>query len=99
MTKEYCQALTEVSEILKYTKKKVVDKISHQFLEYIEKNKDKEYKITLEENKKLLEQNIKPETKEIIALIYIDYICNPEEREKIIQEPEMKYKIDFKKSK
>ena len=66
-------------------------------MEYIENNKDKEYKITLEENKNLLEQNIKPETKEIIALIYRDYICEPEEREKIIKETEMKYKVYFKK--
>ena len=29
MTNEYCQALAEVSEILKYTKKEVRDKISH----------------------------------------------------------------------
>ena len=48
-------------------------------------------------NKNLLEQNIKPETKEIIALIYRDYICEPEEREKIIKETEMKYKVYFKK--
>ena len=97
MTNEYCQALAEVSEILKYKKKEVRDKISHKFLEYIENNKDKEYKITLEENKNLLEQNIQPETKEIIALIYRDYICEPEEREKIIKETEMKYKVYFKK--
>ena len=110
MMKEYSKALAEVSEILKYTQKEVIDKIPQKFLDFIEKNKDKEHKLVLKEDKNLLEQDLKPETKEIIALIYRDYVCSQEEREKIIKESILqrekiekekneKYKIDFDKIK
>lgn len=108
--KEYSKALAEVSEILKYTQKEVIDKIPQKFLDFIEKNKDKEHKLVLKEDKNLLEQDLKPETKEIIALIYRDYVCDQEERENIIKESILqrekiekekneKYKIDFDKIK
>ncbi len=110
MMKEYSKALAEVSEILKYTQKEVIDKIPQKFLDFIEKNKDKEHKLVLKEDKNLLEQDLKPETKEIIALIYRDYVCSQEERENIIKESILqrekiekekneKYKIDFDKIK
>ena len=48
MRQSYKKALTEVSEILKYTEKSVVTKVPRKFKKFVEKNKDKNYKIELE---------------------------------------------------
>ena len=108
MEQKYKKALSEVNIILAHTEKEVKDKIPEYFIQYIKENMDKNHKIKIQNNKELLEQNIMLETKQIIALMYRDYICTKDEREKLIRqekekykriekEKQEKYKIDFKK--
>ena len=108
MEQKYKKALSEVNIILAHTEKEVKDKIPEYFIQYIKENMDKNHRIKIQNNKELLEQNIMLETKQIIALMYRDYICTKDEREKLIRqekekykkiekEKQEKYKIDFKK--
>lgn len=108
MEQKYKKALSEVDIILAHTEKEVKDKIPEYFIQYIKENMDKNHRIKIQNNKELLEQNIMLETKQIIALMYRDYICTKDEREKLIRqekekykriekEKQEKYKIDFKK--
>lgn len=108
MEQKYKKALSEVNIILAHTEKEVKDKIPEYFTQYIKENMDKNHRIKIQNNKELLEQNIMLETKQIIALMYRDYICTKDEREKLIRqekekykriekEKQEKYKIDFKK--
>ena len=108
MEQKYKKALSEVNIILAHTEKEVKDKISEYFIQYIKENMDKNHRIKIQNNKELLEQNIMLETKQIIALMYRDYICTKDEREKLIRqekekykriekEKQEKYKINFKK--
>lgn len=85
MTKDYQEALAEVNEILKFSSIDLVKKIPYKFKKFIEDNMDNNYKVTLDLDKPLNEQQIKSETKNIMSLIYRDYICTDAEKEKIIK--------------
>lgn len=78
------KALAEVDIILENTEQKIKDKIPKEFKKYIKENKDDKHKVQLQTNKELTEQNIRKETKEILALIYRDYLCTKQERQKLI---------------
>ena len=85
MTKEYREAFTEVNEILKYFNKDLLKKIPKEFIENIKENMSTTYKVIYDNTKSLNEQNIKQETRAILSIIYRDYICDKETKEKIIQ--------------
>ena len=104
MKKEYKMALAEVNQILMYTKEDVVSKIPEKFKKFVENNMDQNHIIEINKNKSLVEQNIMEETKQILALIYRDYICLKEERANLIlqeqrieKEKREKYNINFEK--
>lgn len=78
----YSQALAEVSVILEHTNPDLVQMIPKKFLDYIWQNKDKNYEVNISSNLSLEDQEIKDETKSIMALIYRNYFCTQEEREK-----------------
>ena len=76
----------------------------------IKENMDVNHKFVLQQGKELVNQNLMLETKQILALIYRDYMCTQEERKKLLlQEKEKrikkenqnrkKYNVDFEKSK
>ena len=91
---EYRQALFEVYKILENTDEEIKNKIPEKFIKFVKENMDKNYKFELEKGKELVRQNLKSETKQIIALIYKYYICGEEERKKIVE----KEKIDIRKN-
>lgn len=104
---EYRKALTEVNEIINYADEEVKQKIPEKFKQYIKDNMDKNHKVDIDTNKEMIEQNISEEAKDILAIIYRDYLCTKEQRqelilkekEKIENEKKEKYKIDFEKKK
>ena len=89
---EYRQALFEVYKILENTDEEIKNKIPEKFIKFVKENMDTNYKFELEKGKELIKQNLKDETKQIIALIYKKYICDDEE---VINN----YEIDFNKNK
>ena len=96
MTQEYRIALAEVNCILKKSSKDVIKKIPYRFRKYIITNMDKTHKINLQTDLPLERQNIKEKTKDILALMYRDYIVSSEEREKLIKvELENQKKFSF----
>lgn len=108
MKKEYQEALAEVNVILENTEEELINKIPNNFKKLIKDNMDNTHKIELQSDKELTEQNIKKETKQILALIYRDYLCTKEEkrklilqeqkeREKLEEEKREKYNIDLRK--
>lgn len=78
------KALAEVDIILENTELEIKNKIPDKFQNYIKENKDDKHRIQLQTEKGLIEQNIRKETKEILALIYREYLCTKEERQKLI---------------
>lgn len=88
------KAYTEVCEILKYIPEEDYNKIPKDYIQILEKNKDKNYMFKLDEKKTLEKQHILRETKIILAVIYKKYWATPEEQ-KIINK---KIKFDIEQS-
>ena len=61
-------------------------KISNSFINFIENNKSNNYVSNINPNIPLKEQNIRKETKEMLGIIYRDYLCNEEERINFLHE-------------
>lgn len=102
------QALSEVYSIINHLDNNLYKKIPDNFIKVIENNRDLKYDVNIDYTKNINEQNLLQETRVILSLIYRDYLCTKEEREKIIlkdkkeleQNEQMlreKYKIDFDK--
>ena len=78
--KEYAEALAEVRFILKYTNEELVQKIPKVFWNHINDNYDKDYEVHIKLDMPLEEQNLKNDTKNLMAIIYRNYFCTPEEK-------------------
>ena len=102
------QAFSEVYSIINHLDNNLYKKIPDNFIKMIENNRDLKYDVDIDYTKNINEQNLLHETRVILSLIYRDYLCTKEEREKIILKDKKeleqneqilreKYKIDFEK--
>ena len=73
MNAEYSVAATEVLDILEHTKREEVEKISKKFINFLKEKSDKEYKPNLDHKKSIKEMELKPKTKAILGMIYLNY--------------------------
>ena len=78
MRENVAKSYSEVNVILSKLDKKYYNKISKKFLDFINNNEDKEYKIYFSNN----ENNIKISkyTQALLALVYRTYFCDKEQR-------------------
>lgn len=79
------QSLKEVYEVLMNSSREVNTKIPYKFRKYLFEHMDREYKVEVDLSKRIEEQNISQEAKDILALIYRDYLVSKTEREELIQ--------------
>ena len=79
---EYSKAFSQLSEIIKNMKKELKEKIPKDLIEAIEKAKDKNYIYKYKPGIPLNQQDLLPETKSLLSVIYSDYLCNETERKK-----------------
>lgn len=76
----------DISVIISMMPAEMKSKISNSFINFIENNKSNNYVSNINPNIPLKEQNIRKETKEMLGIIYRDYLCNKEERINLLQE-------------
>lgn len=96
---EFSEGITETLDILDHMNVSDVSKISKKFMDFLERNKSKDYVPNLDHSKKLYEMNLKEKTKAILATIYLNYWCNDvqkEEYKKILKENEVKYQKELR---
>lgn len=86
MENNYGKIFAEVLDIINNSEKEVKAKIPEKLYQQFEKNTDKSYKVNIDYSKEDWDNNISEETKEILALIYRDYIVSQEERKELIKE-------------
>jgi hypothetical protein len=86
VTKELSEAAVEFNCILENSSKTIIEKIPSKFLEFIRNIESKTYRFSYDKSKCLKEQNLKPETRGLIALVYEKYICNDDERREYIKQ-------------
>jgi len=91
---EYSEAIVEVLDILDNSDETILKKIPNKLIEFWENNKSTTYIPELDHSKPLNEMNLKEKTKDIITMIYINYLCTENEKDltrTIIKENEENY--------
>ena len=86
MNKINSEIYVDISVIISMMPKEMKSKISNSFINFIENNKSKNYVSNINPKVPLREQYIRKETKEMLGIIYRDYLCNEEERINLLQE-------------
>jgi len=81
VSEEYSEAVVEVLDIIEHTRKTDVEKIPKKLLNFFESVKSSTYISGIDHSKKLNTQDLKPKTRAIIAMLYRNYWCPPEEKE------------------
>ena len=102
---EYAKAYVELYEIIKKLPLDDQNKIPKDFIDFLKNNMDSNYSFKYIDNKSLLEQNIKTETKALLVKLYETYLAKPDEKDfwnkynmdclKIIEEKKIS---DYKKN-
>ena len=83
--KDYSNAFAEVYEILNHLEEKAYNKIPKDFIQTIEENRNLDYEFVVYEDIELKDHEMLPETRAILFNIFRDYLCTPEQKEKIIK--------------
>lgn len=94
------KAYREVYEILKYIPTSEKKKISSDLLKTIEKNMDMEYEFKITDIKNFEKQEVLPETKALLAVLYRDCWATPAEKSSILEKEKQEiqaYKIEQEK--
>lgn len=81
MKQEYREAFEEVYQIINLMPNELRRKIPLKFYKMIEEDRDTNYKITIVEP--IEKQVLKYETIIILGLIYRDFLCSPEEKQRL----------------
>ena len=84
MTK-YANAYTQVYEIIKQLSEEEYAKIPNEVVEVIKENRNTEYKFELDDDLKLKDQELLPETRAILFNIFREYLSTLEQKERIIR--------------
>ncbi len=81
--KNYAKAYAEIDVIIENALTDLTSRIPKSFIKFIKENKQKDYTFKLDSLKPLHEQNMMEETKAILTIMYRDFFCSQEEKEKI----------------
>ena len=82
----YEKSLAEVFKTIESLNYEEYNRISKKFLENIYKNMDRDYYLMLDVDDDFIDNKMSETAKEILALIYRDYLVSPEERQQLLKE-------------
>ena len=77
------QALAEVYDIINHFEPDIYKKIPQDFINFVKQNKNNNYITEIDFSKSISEQNILKETKVILSIIYRDFICDTQLKQKL----------------
>ncbi len=86
MDENYREALTEVFDVINNSEQDIKNKIPKTLFEFLKNNVKKDYIVNIDYHDNNWDKKIKQDTKEILALIYRDYLVTPQEREQLLKE-------------
>ena len=93
LTNEYKEAIAETLDILYNSDKYIINKIPKKLIDFFEENKSQTYKSNLDYNQEITEMNLKPKTKSIISMLYLNYICDKDEKIELRKKMEQNEKL------
>ena len=80
-------AYSEVDEILDLLEDEYAKRIPEKIRTFIKEERDDEYKPIIDVDKPLLEQNISREAMVLLAVVYLNYLCDSEqEKQELLNE-------------
>lgn len=98
---EYSEAMVEVLDVLQHLDEYTISKIPLDIIKKLNEKKSKTYVSKIDFTKELKENELKYQTKALLALIYRDYICETEEEleefNNMLAKPNIKTNDLFKK--
>ena len=97
MSKINEEVCSDISIIIGMMPKEMKDKISNNFIDFIENNKSSQYVSNINPNVPINQQEIKKETKEMLGMIYRDYLCLDDERIRLQEEDRNEIKKNYNK--
>ena len=100
VSSEISEGISETLDILKHMEKSYTDKIPKNFMNFLEKNKSTNYVPNLNHSQKINEMNLKEKTKDILAIIYMNFWCTSQEKAdyvKTLDENEKKHQSEMLK--
>lgn len=99
--RKYCDAMAEMLYYFNGIDENEIKRIPTKLMNYFKENATKDYVCDFDYNKPLKDLNLRDETKALIGMVYINYICNnKEEKLKILSklsENEVKYQEELRK--
>lgn len=93
---EYREAIAEVLDILQHSDD-IVNRIPKNLIEFWQRNKSTTYKPNIDHSKPLNEMNLRSKTKSLITMIYLNFLCDENEKRKteiVLEKNELLYRID-----
>ena len=84
MTSEYRQSLTELNTIFQYMNSEYIKLLPKKFINFVTENMDKDYNPNIASNVPINKQDLKKDTRVLLSLIYRNYWCTQEEKERLI---------------
>lgn len=78
------QAFTQVYDVINHMEIEMQEKIPQKFINLIKENRDLDYKLNINYKEDIKKQLLK-ESKVILSLIYRDFLCSKEKKEKLLQ--------------
>lgn len=100
MKKNIKKAFAEVNDIVMHSETAIQEKIPSNINKLIKDNMDTNYEIQIDYSKNINDQELLSETRDIMAIIYRDYLCDERERielieknKQLLEEDEKKYNI------
>lgn len=89
----------EVLIALNYSHQDIINKIPHPLIKELEEISDKEYKIELDKSKSLSEQNLMPESFDVLAGIYLRYCASDETKKRFYSKTKLNKIYDIEAEK
>lgn len=82
----YAKMFSELYEIFNYLPEELLSKIPEELKENIINNRDKLYKYQYNSELKIYENQMMDETKDFIAGLYLNYMCDQSEKDVLLNE-------------
>ena len=76
----YQEAIVEVLSILSISPKEEVNKIPKKLMNFFTRNASTSYTFYIKPNTLIKDMSLKKETHSLLAMLYIKYLCTPEEK-------------------
>lgn len=98
MSDKIYKAYSEVYKILQLLDEDYINKLPKKFIEFIEKEKDHDYIVNINPNIPLEEQNLLPDTINILAMLKLDYWSTEDEKQEllsILNQNENEYQVEI----